>query len=516
METPKKNSDIGDAGNKDISHLISKIASLEQLLETYEKTVVEQADKVFSEVIERRRIQKELMESEEKFHKIAATALDAIIMMDNDGNISFWNKAAENIFGYTNDEVMHKSLHLLIIPERFRENHSKGFGNFKGTGEGPLIGKTVEVPALRSDGKEFPIELSLSGVKINDRWCAIGIVRDITKRREAEEELHRLNTDLKILYNVSQAVGRTFDMNEFLPDVLRTLAGGEIFPVEIKIALFLVKEEKMKLAALVGLPENTIEPCAEIHPGECLCGTALAKGEIIISKDSFKDGWHATCHPEIAPHGRIVVPLKAVNKVIGLLSLYIPPDTNPTDSQIKLLSSIGSSIGIALSNAQLYEDTKSFSLHDPLTGLANRRFLRIQMDKSFDLAKRYSQALSVIMIDVDHFKEYNDTYGHIEGDRMLARIAGVLLKEARKADYVFRYGGEEFLIILPETDSEMAVKAAERLRRSVESEAGITISLGVAAITGFVQGKEELIANSDKALYLAKQNGRNRVELYER
>ncbi len=139
--------------------------------------------------------------------------------------------------------------------------------------------------------------------------------------------------------------------------------------------------------------------------------------------------------------------------------------------------------------------------------------MEIQLDKSLDSAKRYREALSFIMVDIDHFKNYNDSHGHQEGDRLLGRLAGILLGEVRKADYVFRYGGEEFLVVLPETDLDRACEAAERLRKAVEAEAGgVTISLGVASLTESLQEKDQLIDAADKALYRAKENGRNRVE----
>jgi len=125
----------------------------------------------------------QLMESEEKFRKISASANDAIIMLDDDERISYWNAAAEKIFSYSKEEAVGKRLHTLIIPVVFRSRHLEGFKEFQITGQGPVIGKTVELAALRRDGKEFPIELSLSGVQIKGKWNAIGIIRDITERK---------------------------------------------------------------------------------------------------------------------------------------------------------------------------------------------------------------------------------------------------------------------------------------------------------------------------------------------
>lgn len=343
---------------------------------------------------------------------------------------------------------------------------------------------------------------------------------EIAERRRAEErivryasELEQVNSELKTFHEVAQAISRTLDLDGLLTEILNALVGTEIFPFEIRGAIFLIEEGKIRLASFVSLSETAVEPCREIRPGKCLCGQAVESQEIVVAPDTGKDGRYALCHPITEPHGRIIVPLEAVNKVVGLLSLYTQSGTEVSVQLFKLLSSLGSQIGIAINNAQLYQETMNFSLHDPLTSLANRRFLEIQLEKSFQAAKRYGKELSVIMLDIDHFKVYNDTHGHPEGDRLLARIATILLKEMRAADYVFRYGGEEFLVLVPDTGLKKACDAAERLRSAVEAEAGVTISLGTAAFHEGMPDKEQLVAKADAALYRAKQNGRNRVEV---
>ncbi len=143
---------------------------------------------------ERNRAQGAMRESEQKFTTIAASAQDAVIMMDSEGNISYWNAAAQKIFGYSDREALGKELHILLAPQRYHEAYRKGFSHFKKTGQGPMIGKTIELIALRKDGSEFSIELSLSSVKQNHEWYAIGIIRDISERKSAEEALIRLKT----------------------------------------------------------------------------------------------------------------------------------------------------------------------------------------------------------------------------------------------------------------------------------------------------------------------------------
>ncbi len=152
---------------------------------------------------ERMLVVNELRESEDKFRSISASANDAIIMLDNDEKVTYWNKSAENIFGYLREDVEGKNIHNLIIPERYRKKHLEGFEKFKATGTGNIIRKAVEVEAIRKDGSEIPIELSLSAVMINGKWNAVGIIRDITVRKQQEEEIKQLaETDfLTNIYN---------------------------------------------------------------------------------------------------------------------------------------------------------------------------------------------------------------------------------------------------------------------------------------------------------------------------
>lgn len=347
-------------------------------------------------------------------------------------------------------------------------------------------------------------------------------IRRAIEKQQAREriskdsiKLRNKNMKLKVLYSVSQAIGKTMDLGELLPEVLHTLADTEMFTFEIKGTISLVEGEKMRLASSINIAETELEPCSDIRPGECLCGCAMATGEIMIARNCSVDSRHPMCNPAVQPHGHIIVPLKAAGTVVGMLNLFTQPETEVTEEMVGLLASVASQVGIAISNARLYEETRTSSLHDPLTGLANRRFMEIQLDKSLDSAKRYREALSFIMLDIDHFKTYNDCHGHQGGDRLLGRLAGILLGEVRKADYVFRYGGEEFLIVLPETSLERACETAERLRKAVEVGAGgVTISLGVASLTESLQKKDKLIDAADKQLYRAKKNGRNRVEWY--
>jgi len=157
----------------------------------------------FRDITLRKKIERALKESEEKFRAISNAANDAVIMMDDMGNTTYWNRAAEKIFGYKGDEIIGKDFHMVLAPANYHEAYRKGMEIFRNTGQGNAVGKTIELAGLRKDGGKFPLELSLSSVKLNEKWNAIGIVRDITNRKDMEAKLKDMSfrDELTGLYN---------------------------------------------------------------------------------------------------------------------------------------------------------------------------------------------------------------------------------------------------------------------------------------------------------------------------
>jgi PAS domain S-box-containing protein len=246
-----------------------------------------------------------------------------------------------------------------------------------------------------------------------------------------------------------------------------------------------------------------------------------------------------------APHNRIRswlgVPLIVQGRMTGMIALDSYQVNTFTQDHARLAAAYADQVAIALENARLFAQTQELAITDPLTGLYNRRFFFSQAKAEFERARRYQEPLSIIMLDIDDFKKINDTYGHLVGDQVLQTLAKICRENLREIDIVGRYGGEEFVILLPETPLVIsspsslgstnfseerlidsgAVTAAERLRVKVSqsiiqterARLHITISLGVAEYQPEYSSPEMLLDQADKALYKAKQAGKNRVEI---
>ena len=218
----------------------------------------------------------------------------------------------------------------------------------------------------------------------------------------------------------------------------------------------------------------------------------------------------------------LVVPFCSHDKVIGLLGMdYAVSGKKIEPGLFSSIALVANELGLALENASAYKKAKSASLHDGLTGLLNRMAVDDLLKESFIKAVSEDTPLSVAMIDVDFFKKFNDMFGHQAGDSVLRLIAKALKKMSRPTDYVGRYGGEEFIVVLNNTDPAKAVVYAERIRKEIERLGhllsdrfpglGLTVSIGISSFEHDTKNKEALVSKADEALYKAKKAGRNRV-----
>ncbi len=325
-------------------------------------------------------------------------------------------------------------------------------------------------------------------------------------------ELQKKNDELSILHDLSQVTSsQTLKIDTLLQSVLEMISARLSFlEVEKRGIIFLCKGEKLEIRAHVGISQEFIASHKEIKIGECLCGKSLQDGQVLITENCGENPHRIETAVAIPAHGHIIIPLQVAKKSLGVLCLYTKPQAQINGHYRHLFDDIGNQVGVAIEKATLFREVKRLSLHDALTGLPNRRLMESFLQQTRSLSTRYGRNFSLIMADIDHFKDYNDSHGHAAGDKILQQVASLLQNSTRESDLVARYGGEEFLIILPESEEKQAQQVAEQIRLTIEQKTEVTISCGYTTIRPGMQLKT-MIQEADQALYQAKDEGRNRV-----
>jgi len=387
------------------------------------------------------------------------------------------------------------------------------------------------------------------------------------KEKNVIQELERLNWELGLLYEVSNAMRTTLKLDHIFYIILTALTSHEGLGFN-RAMLFLVNDKESVLEGVMGIGPHSGEEAGKIW--HAISRSKMTLDDFISSYDLFKNDPESKLNSivkgikiplredmgilaltilegmpfEITTNEAkkmvdqemqntlntdffVTVPVKTKDKVLGAIlvdNIFNKKQINKNN--VKMLTMFANHAGLAIENSRLYEETVYLSNIDWLTKLCNYGRFQQHLTSEFDRAKIHESTISLVMVDVDNFKNYNDTFGHIRGDGALKEIAAVLHSKSRKFDTVARYGGEEFAIIMPNTSKENARLFAERLRAEIEKtyadEAGIqpdkrlTISCGIASYPDDTMVKEEMIAMADTALYEAKRSGKNRTCLYSR
>jgi diguanylate cyclase (GGDEF)-like protein/PAS domain S-box-containing protein len=461
---------------------------------------------------------------------IVESSDDAIIGKTVDGMIVNWNAAAERIFGYSAEEAIGKPITILLPadrPDQELERHTYGEHI-----------QHFETVRRRKDGSMIDVSLTLSPIR-DPRGVTIGvsaIVRDISERKQAEKILERTNDELAgrvyALEQQSNQISLLSQLGEML-QASRTLE--EVYTIINSFAPRLFRNEAGFLG-IVSSPGNLIETVVTWH--DPLAGKtdfrieecwALRRARLYTVGESHA-GPFCQHLDRPFPASCLCVPIMAEGETLGLLHVQGAPqpaaaqasprrDSLDSSSQ-RMALAMAQQIALAIANLKLRSVLRSQAMKDSLTGLFNRRYLTELLELELRRAQRNQHSVGVVMLDIDYFKRVNDTFGHLAGDMVLREVAEVLRTKCRSGDIVSRFGGEEFMLVLPSASLEYATRRADTLRDAVQclplsfenrALGQITVSLGVAVFPEHGMTSEALIQAADSALYRAKQGGRNQV-----
>lgn len=317
------------------------------------------------------------------------------------------------------------------------------------------------------------------------------------------------------LQSVSHVITSSLEINQILNNVIQLLRDSFGYTY---ISVYLLDGDVLHLGAQLGYPEAILIPEIPVSAG--VVGRAARSKETQFVHDVSTD-------PDFMPaaedvKSKISVPLVKDANVLGVLSVEAESSAALDESDVNLLNALAGSLAVAIDNAHLHAEVKLMAMTDVVSGLANRRAFEGFLEAEMIRASRYNQPLSLIILDLDSFKIYNDRWGHPAGDVRLREIADLLRASVREPDMAARYGGEEFAVILPNTTKRGAVRLAERLRRAAAASApyrhgldapisGYTLSLGVATYPDDAINLKELLLAADNAELTAKRLGKNRV-----
>lgn len=426
------------------------------------------------------------------YQAILQSANMAIITTDQDGIITYMNPYALDLLEYSAEELLHKHspgiFHNLDEVAEHAQALSRMLGYEVQVGFDTFVALAkLDQPDendwtyITKSGRKIPVHLSVTAIYDSHRKLLgfMGMAKDITDIKQAQAKEKELNQRYQQLAEAAfEAICLSVD--------------GRIIDVNHQFeALFLCPREQALGRELISfVAPQSIDVVKE----------NINRGHADIYEAVLIDNNHREIHTEICGKSRLVN-----GEVIRITAARDISERKYFEQEIAEKQSALEDLNIRLAH---------LANTDELTQLPNKRALMKYLERFFDYSQRHQKNLAVLIFDIDHFKTYNDTYGHLEGDRVLQQVADICLGCLRSSDYVGRFGGEEFVIILPETDTAQALKTAEKVRINIQDSKQfshpVTISIGIACLNEHHKSTNELLHSADMQLYRAKRSGRNR------
>ena len=508
------------------------------------RTILEKKNRQLTAEIERIKHANEVIAlSEARYRLLMNTAAEGIWIIDRIGRISFANPRLADMLGTAPDQIKGRAL-LEMVPEDERPDI---IDLLQRQQRGEAVRTLCHL--TRPDGTLLPVQISSSPLSQGAATGnSLSVITDLSDQMKVQDELRKVAAELQqqvqgrtlayretanqlaTMLEATRAQSRAYGILQDLSDMLQScptpneaarVAGefatrlfhadsGSIYIIEPGQARF-------RLLGSWGLQNETAET---LHLNDCW---GLRQNQAYPHNENQIG---LRCHHlSIGPNRHsCCMPMFANGQATGLICLrsdqpFVGSDAETTAANQKIRRLFASNVAQFLANLTLRQTLEQASLRDPLTNLFNRRYFNEQLAIEFERASRARSPLALQTVDIDHFKRLNDRYGHEAGDRVLVQVSEVLVQNARAGDIVCRWGGEEFLILMPGLNGTSAKRRADEIRRRVNERVEIlggipvSVSIGVAAYPEHASDPDGLINVSDRALYASKGAGRNRVTL---
>ena len=438
---------------------------------------------------------------------------DGVIVLDSDDRVIDINPAAIKLSGYEGPSPigfsiweMFKDYLELIEPLRDKPN----------------IHVELDLP---SDPPRY-LDVKIDNIPTSDKANTGQIItlRNITRRKTSEIKEQEQRQFAEALADTASIINSSLELDEVLNRILENV--GKVVPHDTANIALVDDQNVARFVKVKGYEKFTsreqvlsIERRVDDLPN---LKKMAESGKPIITVDTSTDPeWVSDLPGSGWIRSFIGAPIMRKDKLLGFINLDAATPNHFDSKYVSRLQTLADQAAIAIENAQLFEEMEKLAITDSLTGLYNRRYFFAFAENEIERSKRYNKHLSIIMMDIDHFKKINDSFGHQVGDQVLKEIADICLAILRKVDVMCRYGGEEFVVLLPETEVADAAHAAERMCTAISSlrlktekgDVSVSVSIGVAEMEKSRSSFEKLLAAADKALYSAKETGRNRVRI---